>query len=85
MEATRFVFGIDKMPTWCHDQIRHGRIKIKYEDGIMTGATVFGPTKTVEVKIGDTIAYSKSGLSVLPKARTEAREAEIKTDKKAVQ
>lgn len=85
MEVKRFVFGIDKMPEWCHEQIKAGRLKIKYEDGIMIGATLYGPTKTTEVKIGDTIAYSKSGLSVLPKAKTETREAEIKTDKKAVQ
>ena len=84
-KVEKFIFGVEKMPQWCHDQIKHGRVKIEYEDGVMIGAKVFGPTKTTEAKIGDTIAYSKSGLSVLPKAKTETREAEIKTDKKAVQ
>lgn len=82
-KVEKFALGIDVMPKWCHEQIRAGRVRIKYDEGTMIGATVFTPTKTMEVRIGDYIAYSKHGLSVLPREEIK-KERKIEANEKAV-
>nr|DAH85019.1 MAG TPA: hypothetical protein [Bacteriophage sp.] len=69
----RFVFGREKIPDWFDAQISKGRAKIEYDLDTreIVGATLFTPTKTVNVVVGDTIAISRSGMSVISKADEE--------------
>lgn len=69
----RFVFGREKVPDWFDVQINKGRAKIEYDPDTqeVIGATLFTPTKTINVAVGDTIVISRSGMSVMPKAIEE--------------
>ena len=72
----RFVFGREKVPDWFDAQINKGRAKIKYDPDTqeVVGATLFTPTKTINVVVGDTIMISRSGMSVMSKVNEKEEE-----------
>lgn len=72
----RFVFGREKVPEWFNEQINKGRAKIEYDPDTqeVVGATLFTPTRTINVVVGDTIVISRSGMSVMSKADEEEEE-----------
>lgn len=70
MEVKSFVLGRDAVPEWFNESARQGRAKLVYDPDEQTeliGAVIFAPTKTINVKLGDTIMKSRTGLMVVPK------------------
>lgn len=65
MKSESFVFGKGSIPKWFKDSLSLGRVKmINDEDDEVIGAKIFYPTKVIDVKIGDVIVLTKSGLVV---------------------
>lgn len=64
----KFVVGSKNIPAWLKIQSIKGRVKFAYdEDMNVVGGTIYSPTGTTVVGIGDTIVLTNSGLSVLPR------------------
>lgn len=62
----RFVFGREEAPGWFDEQVNKGRVKIERDPDTqeVIGATIFAPTKTFEVSIGDVVVISRSGMGI---------------------
>lgn len=61
------------IPDWFNEQLGRGRAKLQYEDDEVVGAVLNKPTGRVEVKVGDTIVLSKTGLSVRRKEAAKGK------------
>lgn len=65
-----FIVGSGTYPEWFKEQASKGRARINYdeEDGSLIDIMIYGATKNYTAKPGDTILYTRSGLSVIDKA-----------------
>lgn len=76
-----FILGKGSTPKWFKEEMAKGRVKMLIdEDDEIIGAKIFYPTKTFNVKIGDRVMLTKSGLVVDPsvKVQNDVEEAENK-------
>lgn len=71
-EMESFIFGEMRAPDWFNKEANAGRVKVLYdEDDEILGAQIISGMKVYEVRIGDTVLYSKYGLSVVPKEKAK--------------
>lgn len=64
----KFVFDGKQFPDWFNKQCKLGRAKLTFdENNNVNGCLIFTPVKNINVKIGDTVTFSKSGLYAIPK------------------
>ena len=64
----QYVVGKDEVPAWLKAQSQKGRFKFLYgEDANVLGGTIYSPTGSTIVSVGDTVVLTKSGLSVAPR------------------
>ncbi|MBO7695431.1 MAG: hypothetical protein J6T10_22630 [Methanobrevibacter sp.] len=72
MKLKSFVFGKDKTPIWFNDVCKTGKAKINYgEENEIISATLYSPSGSKVVNIGDSIVYTNSGLSVIPQEKAK--------------
>ena len=61
MKLESFVFGKQKAPFWFDE----------YDDEGEMSAKLHTPTGILDVKVGDTIVYTKTGLGMIPQAKAK--------------
>lgn len=68
METLKFIFDGKHFPDWFNKQCKTGKAKLLFdEDNNVNGCLIFTPVKNINVKIGDTVILSRSGLYAIPK------------------
>lgn len=71
MKLESFVFGKQKAPFWFDEYCQKGRAKVNYDDEGEMSAKLHTPTGILDVKVGDTIVYTKTGLGMIPQAKAK--------------
>lgn len=73
-----FVVDNGSYPEWFKEQASKGRARVNYdeEDNTLIDITIYGATKNYVAKPGDTILFTKNGMTVVN--NTTAQQKEVK-------
>lgn len=71
-----FVVGNGSYPEWFKEQASKGRARVNYdeEDNTLIDITIYGATKNYIAKPGDTILFTKSGMTVVNNTTAQQKE-----------
>lgn len=71
-----FVVGNGSYPEWFKEQASKGRARVNYdeEDSTLIDITIYGATKNYIAKPGDTILFTKNGMTVVNNATVQQKE-----------
>ena len=71
-----FVVGKDNYPEWFQEQASKGRARVNYDedDHTLIDITIYGATKNYLAKPGDTIAFTRNGMTVVKNAAVQQKE-----------
>lgn len=71
-----FVVGNGSYPEWFKEQASKGRARVNYdeEDNTLIDITIYGATKNYVAKPGDTILFTKNGMTVVNNTAAQQKE-----------
>lgn len=71
-----FVVGNGSYPEWFKEQASKGRARVNYdeEDNALIDITIYGATKNYVAKPGDTILFTKNGMTVVNNTTVQQKE-----------
>lgn len=71
-----FVVGNGSYPEWFKEQASKGRARVNYdeEDNTLIDITIYGATKNYVAKSGDTILFTKNGMTVVNNTTVQQKE-----------
>lgn len=71
-----FVVGNGSYPEWFKEQASKGRARVNYdkEDSTLIDITIYGATKNYVAKPGDTILFTKNGMTVVNNTTAQQKE-----------
>lgn len=72
-----FVVGNGSYPEWFKEQASKGRARVNYdeEDNTLIDIIIYGATKNYVAKPGDTILFTKNGMTVVNNTVAQQKEA----------
>lgn len=71
-----FVVSNGSYPEWFKEQASKGRARVNYdeEDNTLIDITIYGATKNYVAKPGDTILFTKNGMTVVNDTTAQQKE-----------